>query len=277
MKNFAILFLLAIPVCNVASIPAEAGTWPEMVDQKMAEMPEIPSIKDMRSLAIFSGNKSEEPDHIEARKRAWERLRAVTDFAERFATHIRDEREKWISGKEMNSASYNMERMHTLTYMGNLPHPSVVKVLGEFLPDVEWPGYKSDIEAVVDGCPPPNAIFAAKALGQLIEKPPVQKSWEDYWFDDAKVWELWYAQVKAGTRTFRFKGDPQEYNLQGPVSKAIEPVGVRPRKNDGAADSAPVLSEKPRPVVPALVAACGVLGAAVWYFTRRRKQFSAVR
>ena len=43
-------------------------------------------------------------------------------------------------------------------------------------------------------------------------------------------------KVKAGTRTFRFEGDPQEYNLDGPVHAAMDgPTATRPSKRGGEA------------------------------------------
>jgi hypothetical protein len=167
---------------------------------------------------------------------------------------------------------YGLAKTVAFETLEMMPTPEAVKVIGGFLSDWEWLGYDGNPRdrMLESGEAPPNCVLAARALGNLLEFPPVKSKAEDYWFDEVEIWQLWYAQVETGNRTFRFKGDPQDYNLQGPVSKAIEPSEVRPRKDGGATDSTPAQTEKRQLAVPALVAAGSVLGAALWYVTRRR-------
>jgi len=266
VKNLILPLLLTL-----LGINCRAETWAEGSLELMKRMPEDPSIEDMLRLARFAGNESEEPDVLEVKKRAWEKLRAIPDFADRFANYLREEREKFKSLKE-SASHYNRQREWVISPMGKLPHPNVVRVLGEYLSDTERPGYDGGTweSRVAHAATPANAVLAAEALGQLIEKPPVQKPWDSYTEDDAKTWELWYAQVKAGTRTYRFKGDPQDYNLQGPVSKIADPSDLRPHRHEAAGSPATAPAEKTATFpIAALVVACGVLGAALWFLLKK--------
>lgn len=253
----------------VLGLPAGASPWQEMVDRDLAAMPDSPSIEDLTKLAGYAAVESENPESLAASARARERLYALPDFAERLAAHLREEKAKWVSGEVDGAYQYNSERGYILPLLGRIPHPSAVKVLGEFLGDEEWPEYANASEAIQAACPSPNSILAAQSLGILIEKPPVQKDWISYGFPDAKVWELWYAQVKAGTRTFRFKGDSQEYNLLGPVSTVS--ALPEPRKHRAQGPVAPLPAPEKGSWLPLIASgiACGLLGLALWVVRKR--------
>ncbi len=153
-----------------------------------------------------------------------------------------------------------------------LPSVETVRVLGEFLYDDR--GRPQDEEALwrivsSDGVllENPSSEGAAVALGRLIANPPypprgfVNQA-------DLEVWKLWYEQVEAGNRTFRFKDDPQEYTLAGParVPAAADPGRTGKRPAPGA-DEPPTAGRSPARAVlwMALVA---ILGYAVWRFLR---------
>ncbi len=126
---------------------------------------------------------------------------------------------------------------------------------------------------------PPNGMLAAQALANLIESPPLQKDPEGYFESDVHPWQLWYEQVKAGTRTFRFKGDPQEYSLAGPVDQAREPATTRPAKPPVPAETG-IAAEEPAGSGfswPILLAALAVCGAGVWLVLRGRQPGPVVK
>ena len=260
-----LLFCISLP-------PTRGDSWSESFQKQIEAIPAEPSAEELLMLARLSSNDPSIPERVAVKHQAWDRLRSVPDFANRLAGHIKTEKERWLSGEELSSARYDRQRDWTLSPMGKLPDPSIVRVLGEFLPDTEWPGYDSPIKAAMDGCPPPNALLAARALGQLIEKPPLQKNPDEYSLDDVTTWELWYAQVKAGTRTYRFKGDPQEYDLHGPVSKIVTSTETLPGSSTTDADLGDQSTARKRsfPVI-AFLAACGVLGLAMWRLFVGRK------
>ncbi|MEP2777094.1 MAG: hypothetical protein ABJQ29_12945 [Luteolibacter sp.] len=120
----------------------------------------------------------------------------------------------------------------TLEY---LPSPETVRVLGEFLSDDR--GAEIPIEVRIDTWETPNNTLAMKAISRLgianPPTPPIRVS-EDM---DRKLeaWQQWYAEVKSGRRTFRFIGDPVDYDLRGSSKRgAVEPNTSRSGKRTNA-------------------------------------------
>ncbi len=108
--------------------------------------------------------------------------------------------------------------------MEHLHSPQVVALLGELLQD-ERDAHKG-IPATDVLRPLTNSRYAAETLSGIgIDGVSMEKieEWRD-WTPTIEQWKLWFAQVTAGTRTYRFKGDPREYNLQGPVSSEAAPT-----------------------------------------------------
>ena len=204
--------------------------------------------------------------------------------AEFYAEKIKDaqrevERQRGTHNEGPAKSKLLNEQMYGFETLGQMPSPETVRVLGELLFD-PW-GLKLDAKPGED---PNNDKYgetshASRALRALASLPletranatPAEKT--TYWAD-IDSWKLWYSQVKAGTRTFRFEGDPQDYNLQGPVVKAVEPTLANRLRQDGAAEtSGPAASDEEvsRLRVVALVAACGILGVAFWLSVIRRR------
>ncbi|RYD82697.1 MAG: hypothetical protein EOP84_09020 [Verrucomicrobiaceae bacterium] len=121
--------------------------------------------------------------------------------------------------------------------MSYLPSVETVRVLGKFLSDER--GYTKlplnptikEIEAA--GREVPNCKGAAKALVCLpFVSKPLDKDWMTMTYEDVAPWREWYEQIKAGNRTFRFEGDPTEYDLNGPASKQTLDRIARADKRD---------------------------------------------
>jgi hypothetical protein len=158
--------------------------------------------------------------------------------------------------------------------LAQLPSPQVVGLLGELLYDERDP-WKDEPSSDYDR-PCPNSIYAIKTLNrigldgvQIIELKTTREN-------EAALhqWKLWYEQVKAGTRTFRFMGDPQEYRLADPVSKAVERVVSSPKSNDASLPSQVTAAAPSKPPVIPLVGAMILLAAAIG-FTMKKKRSSA--
>jgi hypothetical protein len=145
-----------------------------------------------------------------------------------------------------------------------------VRVLGEFLYDDELPGFDTELEAAVNGGTRSNCIFAIRALGRLVEKPPVQGDPDKYTRDDVRAWQLWFEQVKAGNRTFRLKGDPQEYGLAGPVREAAPPLNLGPGHSQPASDQSSASDQRDSRIpFVGIAAAVALLSLALWTVARR--------
>jgi hypothetical protein len=108
----------------------------------------------------------------------------------------------------------------------HLPSPETVRVLGDMVLEAEVFETENGV---------PNIHLAARALQELHHLPlaskPVQS--EDVHTDeDLETYRLWYAQIKAGNRTFRFEGDPNEYTLAGPVRSSPDLAASPPKARD---------------------------------------------
>jgi hypothetical protein len=128
-----------------------------------------------------------------------------------------------------------------------------------------------------------HSNLAADALKTLIEKPPVpqDRNWQTK--GDIEAWQLWYEQIKSGNRTFRFKGDPKDYDLTGPVSKDKLQRVERDRKRDdertaghknssSVGEPVPVIAQirKPSSIIT-ILAVCVLIAGSIRYFLMSRK------
>lgn len=116
---------------------------------------------------------------------------------------------------------------------------------------------------------------------KLIDNPPVK---DGGWLrpGDVKILRLWYAQVQAGNRTFRFKDDSAEYGFDGPatagtvarIAKARERDEIRTEGGRKTVEVSAVVAEAEqsgRLPVAEILAGAALVVAAVWYFQKRRK------
>jgi hypothetical protein len=186
--------------------------------------------------------------------------------------------------------SYQGEQDEAFQILSLLPSSETVRVLGEFLADESDrppPPKDENDELAVERyvMAKPNCDRAVRALTELLANPPVPAG-SDYLFHrDLQTWRLWYEQVKAGNRTFRFEGDPTEYDLNGPAPKEkLERIALHQRMeseretrhgrkdtanggNKGTTDEKPAAHESTAYTM--IIASLALLVAMVWYFTRK--------
>ncbi|WP_353565181.1 hypothetical protein [Haloferula sargassicola] len=192
-------------------------------------------------------------------------------FEERYYEAKRD----WDKGL-LRTQAYNDARRETLGTIFYLPSPESIRVLGSLLEDLKpvGSGESSSI------C---TAFYALRGLMNLIDDGPAYSDTIEDQIRDRKSWMLWFEQVKAGARTFRFKGDPQPYTLAGPTEKELRPgnqetesVEARRRKttgleNSGISEKDGVEDRRKIPWLPlglaTLLAAGG--GTYLWWKSRR--------
>lgn len=256
-----------------ANVPPEQaipklGGWIQRVSQKRApnwEKGDRPVFHAAQSALLAI------PGHADYFKKA------IKDLQFKLESALKDEKWNYVN-------DYSRLQWDSFQTLGLLPSVETVKVLGDFLYD------ESGGLNLKDGDPMPtegeimsqqkkNCRLASSALFQLIDNPPMKAEKGDA----VEVWRLWYEQVKAGNRTFRFKGDPTEYDLEGPAPKEKLKRVDRDRKRDGeravghekssaAPASAPEITQTNKPYsIVWLVAAIGLGGAGVWYVLRNRK------
>jgi hypothetical protein len=259
----------AILVLAASLFPAFGNTWTEYQKKRIAAIDQEPTYEQLQMLCDLVASDSETLNANEIRALAWTRLQQIPDFPDRIHNHIIEAKSEW-NLKKGNPFNYNRARGWGIPRLGKLPHHGSVRVLGEFLYDDELPGFDTELEAAVNGGTRSNCIFAIRALGRLIEKPPVQGDPENYTRDDVRAWQLWFEQVKTGNRTFRLKGDPQEYGLAGPVREAAPPLNVGPGDSQPASEQSSA-SDKRDSRIPfvGIVAAVALLSLALWTVARR--------
>jgi hypothetical protein len=117
-----------------------------------------------------------------------------------------------------------------------------------------------------------------------LDKPFKDPITESNVADANAAWLLWYEQIKSGNRTFRFEGDPTEYDLNGPAPKQkIERVERERKrteerktshKNESGTDSErPTVANPPEPgksLVPTVAGILLVLIAVGYFILRKR-------
>ena len=212
----------------------------------------------------------------------------IPGHADYFAKEIQISRARAIDrqareGGEIRWEDYDDVRSAAIHTLENLPSPEAVRVLGELLSDSEKTGPQITEGHLPDAFgPPPNASLAADALKLLIEKPPVpqDRNWQKK--GDIEAWQLWYEQIQSGNRTFRFKGDPKDYDLTGPASNDKLQRVERNLKRDDERTAGQKKSSTPVETqtiatsagrtyaIAGLVTTLALVAAALWYFLSSR-------
>ncbi|RYD21302.1 MAG: hypothetical protein EOP88_11870 [Verrucomicrobiaceae bacterium] len=143
------------------------------------------------------------------------------------------------AGTRTELSNAQTEGFRTMAY---LPSVETVRVLGEFLADergyTKLPPDPTMKEIQEAGREVPNCKGAAKALVCLpFVSKPLDKNWMTLTYEDVAPWREWYEQIKAGNRTFRFEGDPTEYDLNGPASRqALDRIARADKRDTERAD-----------------------------------------
>jgi hypothetical protein len=191
-------------------------------------------------------------------------LSSIPGVHEYYRARIVDARDEWEEAPERlrNTIFYDAVQPSWVGFgvLKHLPSAETVRVLGSLLDD-ERGRYIPDPARPLPG----EAEGHAKYVGQsnceravttlaalpLVAKPvgaPSAKA-----FDDVPAWRQWYREIAEGRRTFRFEGDPTEYDLDGPASadKLVRTRALRERERDRAARAAQRQEARPAPVVSA--------------------------
>ncbi len=184
--------------------------------------------------------------------------------------------------------------------LSHLPAPASVRALGDFLfddrgrftPEPGQPLGYEEMRGLMEAHPV-LCDYAGATLSMLpiVDKPaPAGQRFQP---ETLPAWRRWYREIAEGRSTFRFEGDPVEYDLDGPASaeklERIKALRERERNREErgkrnergtARTAAPSPASGPadgNSAVPgssyAAVSTAGglVLAALAWYFLRRGK------
>jgi len=175
--------------------------------------------------------------------------------------------------------------IRTLKFM---PSAETVSVLGYFLNDPVGRDGKTLLgrPSARSGDSPPalsNAQLATDVIRDLgIEHPPFRDPKGVITSEEIDSWKDWWNQVKEGKRTYRFIGSKIEYGPDGPAAKEVIQRSERNQKRDEereighkksttAPESGSVAGVAAKPLsIAGILAACALVGAAVWYFVKGR-------
>jgi hypothetical protein len=182
------------------------------------------------------------------------------DHAEHFRRKLDAQRQLVLDGKMAWSNYHGNSEMAFQTY-AQLPSEATMQVLGDMLADSKGNSAKDAFPTQAREsfqAYGSNAHRAARALRQIgLKDSPDFGGRIDDW-DLIPIWKTWWDEVKAGTRTYHFKGTgTSETQARRPVTPTARPEsGGTERSSDAPATS-------PKPSRSGLLWLYVVLAAAI--------------
>lgn len=259
---------------------AHASEWYDMQMGKMDNLGHLPIPEQIEILSsiVRIGRRDELNDeHKTVLRRSQSMLIAIPEHAEYYEKKIKDGMALIENQPDdgLPRRTFNAPRIEIFQILEQIPSPQIVRVLGDFLSD-DRGGFEYK-----QGDPMPtaddiahgslrNSGYASIALYGLIDNPLTP--YRGYFIENVDVpeWRLWYNQVKAGNRTFRFKGDSTEYNLNGPAGSTKTPDAKR--SDPRAITNSPVESKKESgskaPTITAIIVVL-MIGAGYWIYRKK--------
>jgi hypothetical protein len=172
------------------------------------------------------------------------------------------------SGADTGSlAAYFSETRFDFPVLRHLPSPETVRVLGDMV--LETGIIKSDPGVF------PDLHLASQALQELHHLPLASKPVTAGYVTtemDLETYRLWYSQIKAGSRTFRFVGDPQEYTLAGPVHRPTTDLAEPGARRDKTPEKSRAEASAVRTSWLAFALAGSFAGVAIWYWLTSKRR-----
>ena len=265
LSVIASLMLTQLVNANLPEDPSEYSKWErvmlEAIQKYDANRDQLAKEKLADYIFKMSIPTNRERDGRPVFNAARDSLLSFPDHAEYFEDKLVDLRRQHNDPK--TRIDYNYQRHFVFGTLEQLPSPQVIDLLIRLLDDnQDYKYFKPGAE--IWG----NDTQAASVLCGLIENPPVPKTKFGY-ARDLSAWQKWGEQVRDGSRTFQFRGDPQRYNLRGPVDA---PIRTAPRRNERETVKPIEIDEKDSrsaPWIP-IVLALGFLFGAVWSYLRER-------
>ncbi len=221
-------------------------------------------------------------------------LISIPGHADYFVNEVKQAKAHALSPEELSGrdgkiswSNYNRVRSEAFDTLEHLPSVEAVRAVGDFLDDEEDPNALRPGDEATDTLGPgSNSGLATMALRSLIQDDPVKS--KNGWLElgEKKAWQQWYEQIKLGNRTFRFEGDPTEYDLNGPASGQKLAHITRDRKRDAERQvgrertsgstvvAEPAVASKPSKSMPVALVIAGLvlLGSLGWYFRKGRER-----
>ena len=275
-------------MANLPQDPIEYAAWEakmlDSIDSLKNSDPETAIAKLGRLVGQLSESPNKERGDRTVYNLAKLTLVTIPGHAEYYANRINKVREE-VDGVIQSGGKYPPlsdllnEQMYGFQTLSQLPSPETVRVLGEFLTDERGrmiipPESKGREMKLYDlWQQDPNSTLAAETLSRLPLKTKPHAVIDEWDKDSLTPWIHWYAQIKVGRRTFSFEGDPQEYDLTGPVSGTRNPDTPRERRRPTDPKSAKATATPKSPSsTPWIAGAIVVLiGAGGWFYLKKQQ------
>jgi hypothetical protein len=269
MNTFLATAIATISLIGCASSlpddPSKYKSWEENALKTIDSLREVPRDEAIPRLGsfVFKLSKPAEMEHGDrpVYQAAKKMLITIPEYAIWYEKRIKE-----LTDRDISGLGDHRERYWCFEILSEIQSAESVRVLGELLFDGRDP-WKSP-EWGDGGRPYANSFHAVRALHHLgIRNPPTGK-----YVDlpaDVRTWQLWFEQVRAGTRTFSFEGSDTIYSLEGPV--VATPSAIRPGNSaTNPSDQTEGLASSPRSF-PWVFLASGMLVILVAYAILRSK------
>lgn len=256
MKNTYLIVLTAIFVTNcygnLPEDPQEYAKWESGMLSAVSNQANQPKEQAIQNLGTWvmqlsqQGTPNWETGGRSVFHAAQAALLAIPGHAEYYRDQINGARERMEAALNPgNDADYATARhalsdevMYGFRTLEQLPSVETVRVLGECLSDergyvkvtLDNPNEKQRYQSVKHSPVYRKAALALAAL-PIVGKPGTPRM-EFGGPEDTAAWKQWYEEIKDGKRTFRFEGDPVEYDLNGPAPGQKLTRISRDRKRD---------------------------------------------
>jgi len=273
MKSIAIYFA-------ILSI-AFSSEWLDMQMGKMdrvASLPKDEQIEVLGDIVTVGRNDGLREEQKLVFRRSQAMLISIPGHAEYYRQKMEDGM-AWVKSqpngeRALLAGAFGPKQSEIFQVLELMPSPEAVKVLGEYLSDERGWDPEKGHPIPTDGedlmhMQIKNCDKAVRSLARMIENPPEAENVHPRF--SLPTWRLWYNQVKAGNRTFRFKGDPTEYDLNGPASATKTPDAKRSDRRaiaDSSVESKKESGSK-APTITAIIVA--LLIGGYWIHRARQK------
>ncbi len=239
----------------------------------------------IRSMAFRKGFGERDPRTDMIFDQIQHAILTIPGHAEYYRDRILDAQERFKKREgQAPWSDYDREQMYGFQTLVHLPSPETVRVYGDLLSN-HWLPPGNETAPISEKRLP----LSQRALSGITKLPIRDKPFkialtQENLADAHAAWLQWYEQIKDGRRTFRFEGDPVEYDLNGPApGQKVDRIArdtkrererAAGRRDAGPRGGQPADSsvETPSKSAPAALIAAGALalGTLVWYVSRAR-------
>lgn len=212
--------LLATLAVGLAGLRAETGTeepeWREdwrntslALIEAVARKPDEQGVMKIGMLARLSRDKR--PLSQEVAVAAREAILSIPDHAAYFERALEGMRPLVREGEPIDN--FSDERQRLFSMLQEIPSPQVVELLIKSLDDPSGE-VRNEHDRVLANS---NQTKAMYTIVRTVEPLPLDRDNWGYYIPDLEALRKWGEQVRNGVRTFRFVGNPQLYDIHGPV------------------------------------------------------------